>query len=174
MRAFVKSLAGLGLAVWLGGCAVGSFYLGRGTSTASAPPNPAAEPAATPAPGGYTPPQAHTAQVPAPHSSPPQAAAPQQDSQATAPSATYQPPAYQQQQPAQQQPPQQLPAGRAARTPAVPPPAEAEAEQEAMTTQRAREQCWMASENTKFARNLDQKVKYVEKCVNDKMRAAGQ
>jgi hypothetical protein len=67
-----------------------------------------------------------------------------------------------------------LPAGRAARTPVVPPPAEAEAEVEAMTTQRAREQCWMASENTKFARNLDQKVKYVEKCVNDKMRAAGQ
>jgi hypothetical protein len=68
-----------------------------------------------------------------------------------------------------------LPAARAARATAAPPdpPAE-EAEVEVMTTQRAREQCWMASENTKFARNLDQKVKYVEKCVNDKMRAAGQ
>jgi hypothetical protein len=159
MRAFAKSLAGLGLAAWLGGCAVGSFDLGRGTSTASTPPGPAVTPAAEPAPGGYTPPQAHTAQVPAPQ------AAPQQDNPATPPPSTYQPPAA-------QQATQQLPAGRAARTPVVPP--EAEAEPDVMTTQRAREQCWMASESTKFARNLDQKVKYVEKCVNDKMRAAGQ
>ena len=79
----------------------------------------------------------------------------------------YQPP------PAVQRSPQQLPAGRAARTPVVPEPA-AEAEPDVLTTQRAREQCWMASERTKFARNLDQKVKWVEKCVNDKMRTAGQ
>ena len=49
MGASAKSLAGtlarpfavLGLAAWLGGCAVGSFDLGRGRSTASAPPGPA-------------------------------------------------------------------------------------------------------------------------------------
>ena len=128
---------------------------------------PVAEPAPVTSPGGYTPPQAHTAQVPAPQTAP--YPPPQQANQGAPPLAN-EPPSYQSPTP---QASQQLPAGRAARTPAVPPPAEAEAE-DVMTTQRAREQCWMASESTKFARNLDQKVKYVEKCVNDKMRAAGQ
>jgi hypothetical protein len=157
MRAPVKSLAGIGLAAWLGGCAVGSFDLGRGSSTASVPSGP--PPAAEPHPGTYTPPPVHSARTPS------QPAPPQQE--AAAPPATYQPPAA-------QQTPQQLPAARAARATAAPPDPPVEAEEEVMTTQRAREQCWMASESTKFARNLDQKVKYVEKCVNDKMRAAGQ
>ena len=164
MRASVKSLAGIGLAAWLGGCTVGSFDFGRG-STASAPPSPspAAEPAAEPGPGTYTPPPVRGAHLPPP----------QQAAQTPPPPATYQPPAYQPP-PAQQQTTQQLPAGRAARTPVVPPAPPAEADPDVMTTQRARELCWMASENTKFKSNLDQKVKYVEKCVDDKMRTAGQ
>ena len=168
MGASAKSLAGtlagpfavLGLAAWLGGCAVGSFDLGRGTSTASAPPAPApmAGPGAEPNPGTYTPPPTHAAHAPPP----------QQPTQAAPDPATYQPP------PAAQQTPQQLPAGRAARTPVIPAESAAEAEPDVLTTQRAREQCWMASESTKFARNLDQKVKWVEKCVNGKMRTVGQ
>jgi hypothetical protein len=168
MGASTKSLAGtfavLCLATWLGGCAVGSFDLGRGTTTASAPPSPAptAEPVAEPNPGTYTP-----TPVQPSHNPPPQSPAQQQATQAASGQATSQPPT------ASQQTPQQLPAGRAARTPVIPEPV-AEAESDVLTTQKAREQCWMASESTKFARNLDQKVKWVEKCVNDKMRTAGQ
>lgn len=166
MRASVKSLAGIGLAAWLGGCTVGSFDFGRGT-TASAPPSPAAEPATEPGPGTYTPAPVRGTQLPPPQSAP--YPPPQQAAQTPPPPATYQPPAY-------QPPPvqQQLPAARAARATAVPSAPPPEPDAEVMTTQRARELCWMASENTKFKSNLDQKVKYVEKCVDDKMRTAGQ
>jgi hypothetical protein len=68
----------------------------------------------------------------------------------------------------------QLPAGRATRTPPTPPPEEA-ADEGPMTTTRAREICWMATEeNAKIKRDMDAKIKFVEKCVSDKMRSAGQ
>jgi len=155
-------LAMSGLAAGMGGCTVASFDFSRGTSTAatpSAPPlPPTPEPAAEPDTGTYTPPSAHAQQAARATPTPPRQA------EAAAPPSTYQPPA---------QPQRLLPAARAARAPDIP-PEPAEPDPEVMTTQRAREQCWMASENTKFARNLDQKVKWVEKCVNDKLRAAGQ
>ncbi|MGZ5842302.1 MAG: hypothetical protein ACXWJ8_10245 [Xanthobacteraceae bacterium] len=44
-----------------------------------------------------------------------------------------------------------------------------------MTTTRAREVCWMETEeNAKLKRDMDAKIKFVEKCVDQKMRAAGQ
>ena len=64
------------------------------------------------------------------------------------------------------------PAGRAARAPDVPaePPSSDEGP---MTVTKAREQCWMMSENDKAARgDLDKKVKFVEACVDKKMNAS--
>ena len=66
-------------------------------------------------------------------------------------------------------PSRQLPAGRATRTPE--PPAPASSDDGPLTTTKAREQCWMKSENDKALRaDLDKKVKFVEQCVNDKMK----
>jgi hypothetical protein len=64
------------------------------------------------------------------------------------------------------------PAGRAARAPDV--PAEpASTDDGPMTVTKAREQCWMMSENDKAARgDLDKKVKFVEACVDKKMNAS--
>ena len=64
------------------------------------------------------------------------------------------------------------PAGRAARAPDVPaePPSSYDGP---MTVTKAREQCWMMSENDKAARgDLDKKVKFVEACVDKKMNAS--
>jgi hypothetical protein len=63
-------------------------------------------------------------------------------------------------------------AGRAARAPDV--PAEpASSDDGPMTVTKAREQCWMMSENDKAARgDLDKKVKFVEACVDRKMNAS--
>ena len=57
-------------------------------------------------------------------------------------------------------------AGRAARAAQAPPP-------EPMTRTRANEQCWMESENAPAARKLtlDQKAKFVETCVDRRMKA---
>jgi len=152
MTALVKSLAGIGFGLWLGGCTVGSFDLSRmSTSSPSQNPPPAVEPATAP-PGGAS-------------------AAPHQAPATEPPSQTYQPPVYQ---PPPRQTSRPLPAARAERTPDTPPPAPAQPEPDVLTMQSAREQCWMASENTKFKNNLDLKVKFVEKCVADKMRSAGQ
>jgi hypothetical protein len=153
-------------ATWLGGCAIGGFDL-SGSSASNPPPVPAAEPASAPAVANIPPPQPVTqsaAVQPAPQTAaiqpPPQAAptppAPQPAvAQSTAPA------------------PRQLPAGRGARTPPTPPPQEADSEP--MTTTRAREVCWMETEeNAKLKRDMDAKIKFVEKCVDQKMRAAGQ
>jgi hypothetical protein len=59
------------------------------------------------------------------------------------------------------------PAGRAARAPATPPAPPAD--DQPMTITRAREQCWMLAE-TQRARDVDSRVKFVEKCVQDKMK----
>jgi hypothetical protein len=60
------------------------------------------------------------------------------------------------------------PAGRAARAP-TPPPPPPPADEQPMTITRAREQCWMAAESQR-ARDVDSRVKFVEKCVQDKMK----
>jgi hypothetical protein len=62
-------------------------------------------------------------------------------------------------------PPQ--PAGRAARAPTV--PQAAPAGDGPMTVTRARELCWMLAERER-ARDIDTRVKFVERCVNDKMK----
>jgi len=41
-----------------------------------------------------------------------------------------------------------------------------------MTIYRARELCWMSTEANKATRTVDQKVQFVQKCVDEKMRAA--
>jgi hypothetical protein len=70
--------------------------------------------------------------------------------------------------------PRQLPAGRAARAPPTPPP-ETASDDGPMTTTRAREICWMETEeNAKMKRDMDAKIKFVEKCVDEKLRSAGQ
>jgi len=63
-----------------------------------------------------------------------------------------------------------LPAGRAARAPEPAAPA-ASADNAPMTINKAREECWMKSETNNAIRNdLDKKVKFVEQCVNEKMK----
>jgi hypothetical protein len=71
-----------------------------------------------------------------------------------------------------QQPP---PARRAARAPATPPPdPDDDSAAQPMTTTRARELCWMATEDTKnkVKRDMDAKIKFVEKCVDERMKNA--
>jgi hypothetical protein len=41
-----------------------------------------------------------------------------------------------------------------------------------MTVTRARELCWMAQETAKVRRDLDTRLKLVEKCVDEKMKSA--
>ncbi|MGZ3409339.1 MAG: hypothetical protein ACXU80_03150 [Xanthobacteraceae bacterium] len=148
-------------ATWLGGCAIGGFDL-SGSPTSSAPPEPV--PAVATAPPAPEPPQPMTqsaAMRPAPQ---PAAIQPQSHAEAMPPAP----------QPAVAQSSRQLPAGRGARTPPTPPPQEA-VDQGPMTTTRAREVCWMETEeNAKLQRDMDAKIKFVEKCVDQKMRAAGQ
>jgi hypothetical protein len=38
------------------------------------------------------------------------------------------------------------------------------------STEMARGQCWMKYENTKAARNLDEKIKLVDQCMEEKKR----
>ena len=38
------------------------------------------------------------------------------------------------------------------------------------STEMARGQCWMKYENTKAARNLDEKIKLVDQCIEEKKR----
>jgi hypothetical protein len=37
--------------------------------------------------------------------------------------------------------------------------------------QQARAECWMKTESDRAARDIDRRVKLVEKCVDDKMKA---
>ena len=48
--------------------------------------------------------------------------------------------------------------------PAAPPP------KAALTPEEAKGQCWMKYENDKKAKNIDQRLALVEKCVDDTMR----
>jgi hypothetical protein len=67
-------------------------------------------------------------------------------------------------------PTRQAPAGRAARAP-EPAASPASGDDGPMTVNKAREECWMKSESNNAIRNdLDKKVKFVEQCVNDKMK----
>ncbi len=85
--------------------------------------------------------------APAVQEPPPQAAAPQTSPQATAPPA---------------------PAGRAIQSaPAAPP---APARQAALTPEEAKGQCWMKYENDRRAKSIDERLKLVEKCVDDTLR----
>jgi hypothetical protein len=60
-------------------------------------------------------------------------------------------------------------AARAPRAPAV--PAAPPSEDQTMTVTRARELCWMAQESQKVRRDIDTRLKLVEKCVEEKMNA---
>ena len=53
---------------------------------------------------------------------------------------------------------------------AAPPPAPAPAKQAALTPEEAKGQCWMKYENDRRAKNIDERLKLVEKCVDDTMR----
>jgi hypothetical protein len=154
MKRVARLVCVLGVAAGLCGCAVGGFDLTNSSSSPPPPSSPAAEPAGVP--GSIVPPPQHAA-APPPHGQPVQT---QPAVQAAAP------------------PPQQatqtrrvLPAARAARAPDIPsaPPPDAEPE---MTVYRARELCWMSTEANKATRTVDQKVQFVQKCVDEKLRAA--
>jgi hypothetical protein len=60
--------------------------------------------------------------------------------------------------------------------PAAPPPAQsaapppAPAKQAALTAEEAKGQCWMKYENDRRAKSIDERLKLVEKCVDDTMR----
>jgi hypothetical protein len=63
------------------------------------------------------------------------------------------------------------PAPSAAASPAqsaAPPPAPAQ--QAALTPEEAKSQCWMKYENDRRAKGIDERLKLVEKCVDDTMR----
>lgn len=72
------------------------------------------------------------------------------------------------------QPPAQIAAGPGAPHPF--PAARAASDDDGpFTITRAREQCWMKAENNSAVRtDLDKKVRFVEKCVDEKMKAEGQ
>jgi len=60
------------------------------------------------------------------------------------------------------------PAGRAAQgAPAAPP---APARQAALTPEEAKGKCWMKYENDRRAKSIDERLKLVEKCVDDTLR----
>jgi hypothetical protein len=61
------------------------------------------------------------------------------------------------------------PAAAHAAAPAAVPPPPKPTTQEAM--QQARAECWMKTESDRAARDIDRRVKLVEKCVDDKMTA---
>jgi hypothetical protein len=73
--------------------------------------------------------------------------------------------------PAAQPPPPAPPpatAGRAPQgAPAAPPPP---ARQAALTPEEAKAKCWMKYENDRRAKGIDERLKLVEKCVDDTMR----
>ena len=52
----------------------------------------------------------------------------------------------------------------------APAPAPAPAKQAALTPEQAKGQCWMKYENDRRAKNIDERLKLVEKCVDDTMR----
>lgn len=199
MKSVNTALGLIVTAAWLGGCAIAGLDL-SGNSPASAPestaresfpttaasqasPQPATQSAAAqPPPAAMSPsyaampepqetPESRTAAIPSARATPlpPPAAPPQQaaasSSPALAPSSGPAAPAARQQS-----------ARRGRRTPPAPPPQEAAAtDSEPMTTTRARELCWMATEeNAKLKRDMDAKIRFVEKCVDQKLRAAGQ
>jgi hypothetical protein len=61
------------------------------------------------------------------------------------------------------------PAGRASQgAPAAPPPPPAR--QAALTPEEVKAQCWMKYENDKHVKNIDDRLKLVEKCVDDTSR----
>ena len=53
---------------------------------------------------------------------------------------------------------------------APPAPAPAPAKQAALTPEQAKGQCWMKYENDRRAKSIDERLKLVEKCVDDTMR----
>ena len=70
-------------------------------------------------------------------------------------------------QPSAQTPPP-APAGRAVQSaPAAPPPP---AKQAALTPEEAKGRCWMKYENDRRAKSIDERLKLVEKCVDDTLR----
>jgi hypothetical protein len=65
-------------------------------------------------------------------------------------------------------PPPPAPAGRATQVaPPTPPPP---ARQAALTPEEIKGQCWMKYENDRRVKNIDERLKLVEKCVDDTSR----
>jgi hypothetical protein len=65
-------------------------------------------------------------------------------------------------------PPPSAPAGRAVQgAPAAAPPP---AKQAALTPEEAKGKCWMRYENDRRAKSIDERLKLVEKCVDDTLR----
>jgi len=58
-------------------------------------------------------------------------------------------------------------------SPAAAPPAQSEpapARQAGLTPEEAKGQCWMKYENDRRAKSIDERLKLVEKCVDDTLR----
>jgi hypothetical protein len=68
--------------------------------------------------------------------------------------------------PTSPQPAPPAPAGRATQSAPPPPPAK----QAALTPEEAKGKCWMRYENDRRAKSIDERLKLVEKCVDDTMR----
>jgi hypothetical protein len=62
------------------------------------------------------------------------------------------------------------PAGRAAKQAAPAAPSPPPEQQAALTPEEAKGKCWMRYENDRRAKNIDDRLKLVEKCVDDTMR----
>ena len=63
-------------------------------------------------------------------------------------------------------PPPAPPPGQSAAPPSPPPPTK----QAALTPEEAKAQCWMKYENDRRAKGIDERLKLVEKCVDDTLR----
>ena len=63
-------------------------------------------------------------------------------------------------------PPPAPPPGPSAAPPSPPPPTK----QAALTPEEAKAQCWMKYENDRRAKSIDERLKLVEKCVDDTQR----
>ena len=62
------------------------------------------------------------------------------------------------------------PPAQSSATPPAPAPAPAPAKQAALTPEQAKGQCWMKYENDRRAKSIDERLKLVEKCVDDTLR----
>jgi hypothetical protein len=69
--------------------------------------------------------------------------------------------------------PSRTEAGKPEPKPQAAKPAEPVADSEPMTHSRAAKECWMKTEKTSAHADLDKRADLVNKCIDDKMKAAG-